>query len=61
MRPDDGDKSKQVPKKMSSTFLVPGDLIEIPCNKKMPCDVILLNGNFQKLLTETNLIQEHAL
>lgn len=31
-------------KKISSLDLVPGDIIEIPDNEAMPCDIILLNG-----------------
>lgn len=30
---------------VSSLNLVPGDIIEIPENKSMPCDLILLNGS----------------
>lgn len=29
---------------MSSSNLVPGDVIEIPENEFMPCDVLLLTG-----------------
>ena len=32
-------------KKMSSLDLLPGDLIEIPENSIMPCDIIILNGS----------------
>jgi cation-transporting ATPase 13A2 len=30
--------------RMSSVELVPGDLIEVPENSKMPCDAVLING-----------------
>lgn len=32
-------------KTMSSLYLLPGDLIEIPENSVMPCDIIILNGS----------------
>ncbi len=31
-------------KQVSSHSLVPGDIIQIPENEVMPCDLILLNG-----------------
>lgn len=37
-------KSKVEAIMVSSIQLVPGDLVEIPSNKKLPCDIILLAG-----------------
>ena len=40
------EKAKHETKMINSTQLVPGDLIEIPNNKKLPCDIVILNGTF---------------
>jgi len=42
VRSENGDKT--VTKVVSSCTLVPGDLVEVPFNKKMPCDIVLLTG-----------------
>lgn len=47
---------KNLKKQISSLELVPGDIIEIPENKIMPCDLILLNGN--AVLNESMLTGE---
>ena len=39
-----GETPKLTARNISSSNLVPGDIIEIPCNKKMPCDIVLLTG-----------------
>lgn len=38
------DKNLSHPIKVSSSELVPGDIMEIPDSKIMPCDAILING-----------------
>ena len=41
---ESGEKSNLIARNIRSSNLVPGDIIEIPFNKKMPCDIILLTG-----------------
>ena len=41
---ESGEKSSLIARNISSSNLVPGDIIEIPFNKKMPCDIVLLTG-----------------
>ena len=43
-------------KQISSLDLVPGDIIEIPDNSIMPCDLILLNGSC--IINESSLTGE---
>lgn len=43
-------------KEISSIDLVPGDIIEVPENDIMPCDLILLNG--QAVMNESMLTGE---
>ena len=53
------------PIRTSSSFLTPGDIIEIPEGKVLPCDVILMNGlcimNEAMLTGESILVVKSAL
>jgi len=48
------------PMTISSLFLIPGDLIEIPDNQVMPCDILLLKGIFLVIMKELISIKEHV-
>jgi cation-transporting ATPase 13A3/4/5 len=43
-------------KEIESIHLVPGDIVEIPENKTIPCDIILLSG--QCIVNEAMLTGE---
>lgn len=57
--------NKLQPMTVSSLFLVPGDIIEIPDNQNMPCDILLLKGtcvmNESMLTGESVPIIKHQL
>ena len=40
-----GNENENYMKEIDSTMLVPGDVIEIPENVSIPCDLVLLSGS----------------